>query len=168
MDRFKHFTNHSQALSQVDYLYYVDVDCKFVDAVSTEILGNLVGVRHCGFFNGGGTFETNKSSIFYSDNNKYKYYFGGGFSGGRAEKYLKLSKWCYEAIEKDLSNGIMPIYHDETAINKYFLDNEPDVILNPSYHYPESNLNFYLEKWKPYKFNPKILLLDKDHKEVRG
>ena len=168
MDRFKHFTNNAEKFSKMDYLYYIDVDSKFVDHVSTEVLGNLVGVRHCGYYNGNGTFENNPKSVFYEDPKKYKYYFGGGFSGGKRESYLLLSKWCYEMIEKDLANSIMPRFHDETAINRYFLENEPDVILSPSYHYPPNNLSNYYEKWKPHKFERKILLLDKNHKEVRS
>lgn len=167
MNRFKHFTQNAEKLSNVDYLYYIDVDCRFVDKVSSEILGNLVGVRHCGYFNGGGTFETNTNSVFYVDIKKYKYYFGGGFSGGKTKNYLNLSKKCYELIEKDLSNNIIPRFHDETAINFYFLNNPPDVTLSPSYHYPESNLEYYMNRWKPNKFEPKILLLDKNHKEIR-
>lgn len=166
MDRFKHFTKNAEILSEMDFLHYVDVDTKFVDNVSYETLGDLVGVRHCGFFNGGGTFEKNTQSVFYTNPSQYKYYFGGGFSGGKTSSYLKLSKWCYEMIETDLSNSIIPTWHDETAINKYFLDNEPDVILSPSYHYPEND-RLYLHKWKPHKFTPKILLLEKKHKEVR-
>lgn len=167
MDRFKHFANNKNYLSEMDYLYYVDVDCKFVSDVGSEILGNLVGVRHCGYFNGGGTFENNPKSAFYAEHNKYKYYFGGGFSGGKSEKYLKLSDWCSVMIDKDLENNIMPLWHDETALNKYYLDNEPDVILSPSYHYPENDIN-YVSKWHPHKFQPKILLLDKNHKEIRS
>jgi len=166
MDRFKHFTNNSEELSKMDYLYYVDVDCKFVDHVSAETLGELVGVRHCGYFNGGGTFEENKNSVFYIDPKKYKYYFGGGFSGGSAKSYLELSRWCYEMIERDLQNNIIPTWHDETALNRYFLDHEPETVLTPSYHYPE-NYSSYIAKWRPHKFSPKIMFLEKNHKAVR-
>lgn len=170
MDRFKHFTNNAQTLSSEDYLYYVDVDCLFVDNVGQEILGNLVGVRHCGYLNRVGTYETNSNSVFYVDAaypKQYKYYFGGGFSGGKSGEYLKLAQWCNDKIDQDLVNGVMPLWHDETAINRYFLDNEPDVILSPSYHYPQSNIATYKAGWAPLTFNPKILLLDKNHEEVR-
>lgn len=167
LDRFKHFSQNKNHLNQYDYLHYVDVDSKFVSDVSTEALGSLVGVRHCGYFNGGGTFEDNKKSVFYLEHDKYKHYYGGGFSGGSSEEYLKMSDWCFNMIEKDLNDGIMPRWHDETALNRYFVDHEPEIKLTPSYHYPE-NSSAYLEKWKPYKFEPKIVLLNKDHQEVRG
>jgi len=170
MDRFKHFTNYADKLNKEEYLYYVDVDCLFVDNISEEILGNLTGVRHCGFFNQIGPYENNSKSVLYVDNTyskRYKYYFGGGFSGGKKDSYLELSKWCSEMIEKDVANGIIPIWHDETAINRYFLDHEPDVILTPSYHYPQGHINDYKKKWLPNIFQPKILLLDKNHHAVR-
>lgn len=168
MDRFKHFHNHADKFNNEDYLFYCDVDSLFVSNVSREIFGDLVGVKHCGYFNSPGPYETNPNSCLYEPPTKYKHYFGGGFSGGTTEKYLELSKWCSDMIDKDVANGIIPIWHDETAINRYFLDHEPSVILNPSYHYPESNIEYYKKKWAPHNFSPKILLLDKNHKDIRS
>ena len=168
MDRFRHFTNYADSLISQNYLYYVDVDCQFVDYVSREILGNLVGVRHCGFINREGPYEPNPLSNFYVENlKKYKWYFGGGFSGGRTGSYLELSKWCADTIDKDIDSGIVPIWHDETAINRYFLDHEPDVVLTPSYHFPQSNLDRYKIIWGENRYLPKIVLLDKRHDEIR-
>lgn len=167
MDRFKHFYNNKDLLNNEDYLYYCDVDCLFVNNISREIFGDLVGVKHCGYTNSLGPVENNPNSCLYTIPTNYKHYFGGGFSGGLANKYLDLSKWCMEMIDKDVANGIMPIWHDETAINRYFLDNEPNIILSPSYHYPQSNIEYYKKKWHPQNFEPKILLLDKSHKEMR-
>lgn len=170
MDRFKNFTTHAEIFKEQDYLFYVDADCLFVDNVSNEILGDLVGVRHCGYINKPGTYETNPASLFYVSpdySKKYKFYFGGGFSGGKKESYLTLARICSERIDLDVAKGIMPIWHDETAINRYFLDNEPDVILDPSYHYPQGNIAHYKKMWAPLDFQPKILLLDKNHEEVR-
>jgi glycosyltransferase involved in cell wall biosynthesis/SAM-dependent methyltransferase len=171
MDRFKHFTNYASQFSKQDFLYYVDVDCLFVDNISTEILGNLVGVRHCGYFSSQGPYEHNPQSSLYVPveyPKRYKYYFGGGFSGGQRDSYLNLSRWCSEMIDKDLANGITPVWHDETAINRYFLDNEPDIVLSPSYHYPQSNIEYYRRQWGSNNFHPKILLLDKNHQDIRG
>jgi glycosyltransferase involved in cell wall biosynthesis/SAM-dependent methyltransferase len=170
MDRFAHFANNEHILNNEDYLYYVDVDCLFVDNIGPEIIGDLVGVQHCGFTNGKGPFETNPASrLFISDSypKKYKNYFGGGFSGGRRDKYMELAKWCKDVIDRDVANNVIPVWHDETAINRYFLDNEPTVILTPSYHYPQSNIESYKKKWLPKTFAPKILLLDKNHHEIR-
>ena len=167
MDRFKHFTQHADKLT-TNFLYYIDVDSILVDSVGAEVLGNLAGVRHCGFYDGNGPYENNPTSCMYVQDGhvRYKYYFGGGFSGGRRTNYLQLSQWCMEHIDKDVANGIIPIWHDETAINRYFLDHEPDVVLSPSYHYPQSNIERYRAKWGQ-NFHPRIMLLDKNHHEVR-
>lgn len=169
MDRFKHFSNFSDHFRDENYLYYVDVDCMFVDDISEEILGDLVGVRHCGYYNNNkGPYENNPKSVLYTDPTRYKYYFGGGFSGGKKDNYLKLSNWCSDMIDKDISNGIIPVWHDETALNRYFLDNDPSIALTPSYHYPQSNIANYKKIWYPDTFRPKILLLDKIHKDIRA
>jgi glycosyltransferase involved in cell wall biosynthesis len=167
-DRFKHFTNNATQLKNEDYLFYSDVDALFVDKIGDEILGNLVGVRHCGYINGVGTYETNPKSMAYIDPAKYKHYYGGGFNGGKKDDYLAMAKWCYEAFETDLANGIMPIWHDESVLNKYFSDHEPTVILPPAYHYPQGDILRFKAMWKPYDWEPKILLLDKNHDEIRG
>lgn len=168
MDRFKHFTNNKKVFDNEEYLYYVDVDCLFVDAVDSSILSDLVGVQHCGYYGKQGTVEDNPKSCLYLKPNKYKHYFGGGFNGGSKDKFLELSKTCYDNIEKDLSNGIMPRFHDETSINFYFALNPPTLVLDPSYHYPQSNIDYYKKIWGKNSFNPKILLLDKNHTEVRS
>lgn len=171
MDRFKHFVENEDKLKNEDYLYYVDVDCLFVDNIGNEIIGNLVGTSHCGYFNREGPWENNPKSKLYINPlgpQKYVTYFGGGFSGGATKNYLKLSKWCADTIQDDLNNGIIPRHHDESALNRYYLDNKPDVILSPSYHYPESNASHYKKIWGKEVFTKKILLLDKNHNEVRG
>lgn len=168
MDRFQHFTNHADKFANEDYLFYVDVDCLFVDSVGPEILGSLVVTQHCGYVNMAGPWEDNPKSALYLSHNKYRLYLGGGFSGGKKDKYLEMSKWCVEKINEDVSNGIIPRHHDETAINTYAALYEPNVILNPSYHYPQSNITHYKTIWGDKEYRPKILLLDKNHAEIRN
>lgn len=168
MNRFQYFVENKDLLLQQDYLYYTDVDCLFVDQINSEIFGDLVGVRHCGYMSGGGTFEDDVNSVMWKPHNNFNYYFGGGFSGGKAYKYMQLAQWCKEQIDFELSNNRMPRFHDETALNRYFLDNIPDVILSPSYHYPQSNLQHYYQIWSGKQYKPKLLLLDKNHEEVRS
>lgn len=169
LDRFKHFTNNSNKLEKEDYLYYCDVDSLFVDSIGDEILGNLVGVQHCGYYKqNNAPFETNINSKAFISTEKRLKYFGGGFSGGKTEHYLNLAKNCYEAIQEDLNKNIIAIWHDESHINKYFSENTPDIILSPSFHYPQSNIAYYKKIWGNENFTTKILLLDKAHNEVRN
>jgi len=168
MDRFKHFTQHADKFVQEEYLFYVDVDCLFVDTVNNAIIEQLVGVRHCGHLDGSGPFENNTKSTSYIEPAKRKFYYGGGFSGGKREQYLELAKWCSEALEEDQKNGIIPIYHDESILNKYFADHPPTLNLSPSYHYPQTDIERYKTKWGGHNWQPKILLLDKDHIKIRS
>lgn len=168
MDRFKHFTQNADKFGQEEYLYYVDVDCSFVDEIKGEnIFGDLVGVRHCGFLGGEGPFETNNKSMAYVETGKQRFYYGGGFSGGKRENYLALAKWCSEMIDADAANNIIPVWHDESILNKYFSEHPPNINLSPSYHYPQNDIERYKAKWRPYDFQPKLILLNKNHGEVR-
>ncbi len=45
-----------------------------------------------------------------------------GITGGLVEPYIKLLEECHDMTMKDLINGIVPRYHDESIYNKYMLD----------------------------------------------
>ena len=49
--------------------------------------------------------------------------------------------------------------HDESQINRYVYDHPPDLVLTPSYCYPEG--------WD-LPFTPRILALNKDHDIIRS
>jgi len=63
--------------------------------------------------------------------------------------------------------GIVPVWHDESALNKYISMLHPSRVLSPSYHYPENNEKIY-SSWGENNYECKILLLDKNHKEIRS
>ena len=153
-----------------DYVYYMDVDARWVD--KPEVKGDLVGTRHCGFYfpehSKGLPIEKNPKSVFYGI--EFKKYYGGGFFGGRKDEFLKLSKWCRDHIEKDLKNEIIPVHNDETAMNAYFYHNPPTLELSPDYHFPEDYKDYIMDHCWGGKnpFNPKLLLLKKDHDSIRN
>lgn len=168
IDRYKHFLQYQDKLLKHTHMYYCDVDSLFVDHVRPdEIVGDLVCVQHCGYFGQAGPVENNVNSCLYRAPHLYKSYSGGGFSGGLVTKYLDAAQWCWDKITQDINNGIHPRVDDETAWNTYLVDNPATITLSPSYHYPASNLPHYKKIWRGNNFNPKILLLDKDHASVR-
>jgi hypothetical protein len=78
-------------------------------------------------------------------------YFMGSLIGGTSNGFIELSSQCYEWTKTDLLAGIIPIYHDESYLNRYFLTK--DICeLDPGYAYPEG--------WK-LPFDPKIQLINK-------
>lgn len=156
--RYKIFTQNSDYLKDMDYLYYCDADMLFVGDFGDEILGELVATQHPGFYGKRGTPEYRQQSLAYVGPHEQMQYFAGGFNGGSKNEYLKMAKEIDKNIDIDYNNGIVAIWHDESHMNRYFINNSPTVILSPSYCYGEL-MNIPFEK--------KLLSLDKNNIEIR-
>lgn len=175
-----HYFNSVEKNIIGEHIYFMDIDARFVDY--PDIQGDLVGTRHCGYY-----FETESKNLPQERNIKsvfanytFQKYYGGGFFGGNREEFFKLSKWCEAGISKDVHNEVIPVHNDETALNSYFSIKPPTLELDPSYHYPEEaqsdkpeweqDKNHFIQNcWKGQNpFKPRILLLKKNHQEVRA
>jgi len=156
MMRPKVYYDYRHELQSMDYLFAIDADMLFVDSVGNEILGHLTATQHPGYVGRRGTYENRKLSTAYVAPTEEDCYFAGGFNGGIASEYLKLCKTVTDNILQDLKRKIVAIWHDESHINRYFIDNPPEVILSPSYCYPE-------ELQLPYK--KRLLALCKDQEK---
>ena len=154
LGRYDIFTNNSHHFLEMDYLYYCDADMLYLSEVGEEIFGDRVATQHCCFVNQRGTPETNNRSTAYISPDQEMQYFAGGFNGGTKDEYLKMAKTISRNVKNDFESGIIAIWHDESHLNRYFIDNKPTTILSPSYCYGEP-LNIPYEK--------KILALVKDH-----
>lgn len=167
MNRYKYFTQYSQVLlDNSNYLCYVDVDSKFVNYVGEEILPEhneqLVVVKHPGFWKSGGSWETRKESTAYIPSEKRKQYYAGGVNLASTKEFLSMSEYNYNNIEKDKMNNITAIWHDESHLNAYISNRGlPTKELSPDYCTPQGT------DWFTYKGNPKILMLKKNHEELR-
>lgn len=160
MMRFDVYYNARDYLADMDYLFACDADMLFVDKVGDEILGERVATKHPGFVSGKhDDYERNPHSTAYVPAGEGDYYFAGGFFGGTRSEFLKMAATCTTHILKDLMQDYIAIWHDESHLNRYFIDNKPTVILSPSYCYPE-HLNLYFPK--------KLLALTKNHAEFRS
>lgn len=159
LKRYETFVNYKEELLKMDYLFYCDVDMLFVDEVGDEILSERVATIHPGFLGGRGTPETRPESKAYIASGESMSYYAGGFNGGTAKEFLKMAELLSSNIKEDLSKNIIAIWHDESHMNRYFINNPPTKQLSPSYCYPES--------WK-LPFKKRLLALDKDHQEVRN
>lgn len=156
--RFSIYAKHQQLLQGMDYLFATDADMRFVGPVGDEILAKLVATQHPGFVGKRGSYETRKESLAYVGAKEGKYYFAGGFYGGAQKEFFAFIATVTAAIEKDLAKSIIAVWHDESHLNRYFIDKKPTKILSPAYCYPES--------WNlPYE--KKLLALDKNHSEMR-
>lgn len=152
------YLKQKEAFAEMDFIFACDADMLFVDSVGSEILGERVATQHPGFVGKRGSYETNKKSTACVDNNEGKYYFCGGFYGGSRDEFVNFLQGTLAQINKDFQRGLIAVWHDESHLNRYFIDHEPTVILDPSYCYPES--------WNlPY--HKRLLALDKDHAAMR-
>ena len=158
--RFSIYDAHNELFHDMDFVFATDADMLFVAPVGDEILEALVATQHPGFIGKRGSYEkTNKSSTAFVSRHEGKQYFAGGFYGGSRDEFLKLIAKAKNQIEIDLKKNFIAVWHDESHLNRYFIDHPPTHILTPSYCYPES--------WDlPYE--KKLLALDKNHAKMRN
>jgi len=167
--RFHFFKEYIHSMFPADYFFYVDVDCAFVDKVSgQDILYDRVAVQHCGFIGERGTYETDERSTSYVSPYEGNMYYGGGFWGFSTGEFLVTCTAAVKMIDADAGNNIVPCWHDESVLNRLFINNPPVKVLTPSFHFPESN-DHIMKKWRNRgrMFKPVLLLLDKNHAEMR-
>lgn len=161
MMRFNVYLKAEPYFSHMDYLFACDADMLFRDTVGDEILGELVATQHPGFIlpsQRHDDYERNSASTACVLDGEGSHYFAGGFYGGTINEFLKIVCICTEHIMQDLQKGIIAKWHDESHLNRYFIDNLPTVILSPSYCYPE---------YWDLPFSPRLIALSKDHKEFQ-
>ena len=155
-----------------DFLYWLDVDMRFVDDVCEDIFGDLVATRHPEIHSSERAYpyeSANRNSRAYIEPTRRfeTPYFVGAFFGGTSGEMFRLLMTCYENIQYDYNelNGFIALVHDESHLNKYFLNRPPTLVLSESYCYkepPGDDLFPYLKKTKP-----KIYALIKNPDELR-
>lgn len=167
MKRFEMFLRiRDQLENKVDYLYFFNANMEFMSPVGEDMLPSLadngmVGALQMVYFNQrkwNYPYERRRKSAAYIPYWRGKYYFQGSLLGGTTVSFLKMCEICNCWIDKDLSNDIIPIWHDESILNKYYLLYPPKV-LDCRYNYIEArNLPIqkkilYRDKKKYFSFN---------------
>jgi histo-blood group ABO system transferase len=165
--RYEIFCKNSSLLSKMDYLYYCDIDMVFEGYVGSEILGDSVATTHPGFWNAPPhvlPYDQNPISKACIARGEGQRYFAGGFNGGKNENFLKMSETIYRNIEEDKTKGYVAAWHDESHLNRYFIDNPPSVVLDPSYCFPKDAV---WAKEHPYRATKKLCAIEKDHSQFQ-
>lgn len=183
INRSRHYSKYlseNNYIEKFTHCYAIDADAYFASEITKEICDHeIVCVAH-GAYVGRvmeAPFEKNEQSQCYI---KKPYdYVAGGFYGGKASLFISMCQLMYLYVQNDILKGIMPIWHDESAINKFVSVNRHMVyVLPPTYHYCEfepGKLNPYMQQlWedktefiqaiyeiKP-PFQPKIIFIDKN------
>lgn len=174
--RYNLFLQQEEILKEYDYIFYCDVDMMFVNVVGDEILGNgLTAAQHPMYAHRKEYFppyEPNSESESYiprpgkivSENGKLRFmplYYAGGFQGGKSDIWIKAMKEMKRMVDKDLDRNYIPVWNDESVWNKYLFLNQPDVVLTPSYIYPDSLIKEYYEPLWGCSYVPKLMTLTK-------
>ncbi|KAM9324307.1 histo-blood group ABO system transferase-like [Gastrophryne carolinensis] len=135
MEMVRNYTRQ-RFFGEVDYLVCVDVDMVFSDSVGVEILSNVFGTLHPGFYGAPRnrfSYERRPKSLAFIPSDEGDFYYAGGYFGGTPEEVYKLTNFCHNAMMIDKENKIEAIWHDESYLNKYFLYHKPTKILSPEY-----------------------------------
>ena len=161
--RYHSYIQYQDILSEYDYLYHIDADNLVVNPIDwqSELKGDLVATKHPGWWGQNSAilpFERNSRSNAYIPFNQYAKYYFGSFQGGRTTDYLKACEVMKRWIDEDLKNHHLPIWDDESMLNRYLYETPPTVELGNQYA--------FVEKFNP-NVTPKILCLDKDHESIR-
>lgn len=170
------FLQQEEKLREYDYVFYCDVDMRFVNVVGDEILGEgLTAAQHPMYAfrkEFWPPYEPNEKSASYIkrpgkiiiENGKPRFmplYYAGGLQGGKTEFWISAMKEMKKMVEKDFMINYIPIWNDESVWNKYLSENPPSVVLSPSYIYPDSLIEEYYKKLWGCDYQPKLITLTK-------
>ncbi len=179
LKRYHFFNKIADQLKHFDYIYFLNANVIFKQEVTAEIFPSknqeFMVTLHPGYYRAQPnffTYERNKKSTAYIPYDSGQYYVMGGFNGGTAEGFLKLSKQIQEWTDTDLNNNIIPAWHDESILNRYLLTRTDEgiqpLILLPEYLIPETGFS----NMKEFRPHTKIIILDKrnygGHEWLRG
>ena len=159
-------------LYDFDYVIFLDADMRVVDdVVEKDVFTDkkYIGVHHpCHFLKMEphtkypGAFETNPescASIKREDDTSI--YWQGCLWGGKVPYVIDMIEELDSRTKDDKSRNVIAVWHDESQINKFFIENKSEVhTLNCQFAYPE----VFSEHCN---FEPKIVHLAKDNSKYQ-
>ena len=177
LKRFEIINKAREEIDKCDWLVFLDADTLVVDNImEEEFLSRccgattddvpLFGVHHPCHFLGmaphpqaPGAYDQNPDSEAYVDTSKGlpEVYYQGCFWGGKVPNVCAMIDELEARVNRDLEKNVVALWHDESQINKYFLERLDMVhTYGPEYAFPEV--------FKDHcQFSPKIVHLAKDN-----
>lgn len=167
LKRYNYFMKEKGFISKFDYCFYFDVDMAIIEDVGEEVLGDLVATMHPyqSFYQPTDrSYDRNPKSLAYVPlGDEGELYYAGGFNGGKTEVFMKMAETIANNVNEDLKNNIVALWHDESHMNRYLIQNPPTLDLDPTYCYAEEFIG------TDYPFQPgKIIALKKNHAALRS
>lgn len=173
LKRYHFFDAIKEELKKFDYIYFLNGDCQPVQDINEEIFPTneqeIMVTMHSWHWldiQRPYPYEQNKESKSYIPADKGKYYVTGAFNGGTSEGFLKMSAILKEWTDTDIQNNVIPVWHDESMLNKYLFTYFTDK--NPLILFPEYVITEGFDYISAHEFpNHKMMLIDKDKKGGR-
>jgi histo-blood group ABO system transferase len=165
LKRYNYFVKEKEFILQHDYCFYFDADMRVDNFVGDEVLSDLVGTQHpYQSFHSieKMSYDRNPKSLAYVPLGEGKNYYAGGFNGGSTKSFIEMSEVIADRVNKDLEKDVIALWHDESHMNRYMIDNPPTLTLTPSYCFAEE---FY---GTDYPHEPKIIALRRNKDELRS
>ena len=160
--RFQFISKHRDIYHDMNFMFQVDVDMLFVSHFNSEALGSRVGTLHPSFYNkprSTFTYDINPKSTAYVKPSEGEYYFAGGVLGGCQSEVITMADTIVKNILTDLRKyNYIALWHDESHVNRYFIDHPPTKVLSSEYCTEEG------KGWP----NQRLLALNKNHKAIRS
>jgi len=169
LKRFEIINKARQTIEECSHLVFIDADALVVSDITEEEFFSdkpLFGVHHPCHYLGmdphtkaPGAYEQNPKSEAYVDVSKSlpPVYWQGCLWGGKVPEVCAMIDELEARVNRDLENDIVALWHDESQINRYFLERIMDVhTLGSSYAYPECFADHC-------NFDPKIVHLAKEN-----
>lgn len=173
--RFRDYADHQDALRS-DLVMFLDADMEIRAEVGPELdpatwPGGVALVLHPGFFRAPsrprrslfrraksalgprGSWESNPESLAYLPESLRLQYVCGGVWMGRRREAIGVCQELADRIDRDASNGVLAVWHDESHLNWWAAHHECG-ILTPEYCFAEG----YPEL---AGLTPRIVALDK-------
>lgn len=166
LKRYNYFVKEKEFILQHDYCFYIDADMRVKSFVGEEMLGDLVATMHpYQSFNSiqEMTYDRNPKCLAYIPMGEGEKYYIGAFNGGKSENFICMSESIADNVLRDEENGVVALWHDESHLNRYLVDNPPTLTLSPEYCFPEELIG---HSGYPFK-DPKIVHVKKVNSEYR-
>lgn len=176
--RYRNFLRIRDILLEHKYVYFCNADLNFYREVGEEILPDeshpLVGVQHIQFdkpqLKMREMLDNTEKNVFSHafinpDDMPYTYIFGC-FYGGFSKEFVEMSETLSRWTDEDYANNIIPVWHDESFLNAYRLDN-PELfkILPVQYAYPDLCYIDGYDDIKVFKVNKNAFFNCSDYRE---
>ena len=168
LKRFGTINKARSAIEDSDYLIFIDADALVVaDVIEEEFFTDkpYFGVHHPCHALGmpphteyPGAFETDTNSRAHvTPEDDTSMYWQGCLWGGKVPEVLDMIDELDGRVEEDLSNDVIAKWHDESQLNRFYIENKEDVhTLGPEFAYPECFADHC-------NFDPKIVHLAKEN-----